>query len=463
MLASWRWTLHAPGRTGKRSTLIVPILFLASCGADTGEVAADGSEPGGAPDAGDARAAIDAAAAGAGATCADAPPIEGDYAPPGCRYDVPRNALVADVRASCGAATSAPRGLHLTFPHADASRHVAVMWTTPSATRVSEVRLGTDPDALDQVFRGHSFTYPTLDGRVVHEVHLCGLEPATTYTYQAGGEGAWSEVASFTTAPEDEAEPFSFAVVADTRSDAFVMWHDVLEQIAAIGVDFLVFAGDAVPLGIVQGQWDQWFDAGQPYLASLPLVMVNGNHDVIGVHWLAQFALPRNEENYSYRYGNTAIVAMTDSFVHEGGVIEGRARTFLDATLTENADARWKLLTNHRCFYSASLHGRAPDLLREWLPVVDAHEVDLVFNGHDHNYERSRPLRGDAVAADGNGTVYVVSSGVGAPLYASGRQWWTEISSSESTFVVVRVDPSRIEVTAHRLDATVLDRFELRK
>ena len=351
--------MRVPIGVSKSPAGFVLLLFLLGCSDVTNADpdAGDGEPPGPMPDG--AAAApdpdpIDAAVRDEPAPmldgvddCANAPPIEGDYPAPGCRYDIAIPNLVVDVRPSCGAASDPPAGLRLTFPHRDPSRHMAVAWTTEAPTRVSEVRLGTDPDALDQVFRGHSFTYQTLDPRRVHEVHLCGLTPATTYYYQAGGEGGWSDVGSFATAPEDEAEPFTFAVLGDTRSIDFVMWHDALEQIATMGVDFLLFAGDAVVFGLAQEQWDDWFAAGQPYLASLPIIPANGNHDFIGVHWLAQFALPRNEENYSYRYGNTAIVAMTDTFVHEGGVIEGRARTFLDATLTDNALERMREAVHH--------------------------------------------------------------------------------------------------------------------
>ncbi len=395
------------------------------------------------------------------ARCEPGSAIEEPYVPPGCAYLVDRAALLRDVRPSCGAATDeGPSGVHLTFPHPDPRHHVAVSWTTSDRTRVTEVQLGTKPEVLEAVHRGHSFSYPGLEGRVVHEVHLCGLEAATTYYYRAGGPGAWSEVASFVTAPADEG-PFAFAVVGDTRSVDFSLWRDALEQIAAEGVDLLLFAGDAVDLGLIQSQWDAWFEAGQPYLASLPLIPANGNHDLVGVHWFAQFALPRNEQNFSYRYGDTLLIAMTDTNVHEGGVIEGRARTFLEQTLTANADARWKIMVNHRAFYSASMHGQSPDLLAEWRPLLDTHGVNLVFNGHDHNYERTKPLRDDRVVGPEEGAVYVVTSGVGAPLYGSGTAWWTELSASEPNYCIVRVDTTRIEVTAHRLDGSVLDRFTI--
>ena len=395
----------------------------------------------------------------------DAEPILGDYAAPGCGYDVPRPDQVLDVRPSCGevVAEDRPRGLHLTFPHEDPSRYVAVSWFTSAKSRMTEVRIGTDPEALDDVRRGHSFTYRGLEGRVVHEVHLCGLTPGTTYYYQAGGEGGWSDVGSFATAPAEPDASFTFAVIGDTRSLDQSMWHDALEQVAAQGVDFLLFAGDAVDIGLLQSQWDVWFDAGQPYLASLPIIPANGNHDTIGVHWLAQFAFPRNEVSFGYRYGNTAVVAMTDAFVQANDPVWGRSVDFLDEAFGSNADARWRVLVNHRAFYSASLHGRSADLVADWLPVVDRHAVDLVFNGHDHNYERSKPLRGDRVVEAGEGTVYVVSSGVGAPLYDNGIDWWTETSSKVSTFCVVSVTVEAIEVVAYRMDGSVLDRFELTK
>ena len=66
----------------------------------------------------------------------------------------------------------------------------------------------------------------------------------------------------------------------------------------------------------------------------------------------------------------------------------------------------------------------------KWLgPLFDRYEVDFVLSGHDHNYERTYPVRGDAPHDIWQGPTYilprgaveVVSGGGGAPLYQGGK------------------------------------------
>jgi hypothetical protein len=50
----------------------------------------------------------------------------------------------------------------------------------------------------------------------------------------------------------------------------------------------------------------------------------------------------------------------------------------------------------HQCALSSSSAGNGSDLgIRQaWLPLFDRYGVDLVVSGHEHNYERSYPVRG---------------------------------------------------------------------
>jgi hypothetical protein len=50
----------------------------------------------------------------------------------------------------------------------------------------------------------------------------------------------------------------------------------------------------------------------------------------------------------------------------------------------------------HQCAMSTSVPGNGSDLgIRQaWLPLFDKYEVDLVLSGHEHDYERSYPVRG---------------------------------------------------------------------
>jgi Purple acid Phosphatase, N-terminal domain/Calcineurin-like phosphoesterase len=50
----------------------------------------------------------------------------------------------------------------------------------------------------------------------------------------------------------------------------------------------------------------------------------------------------------------------------------------------------------HQCAMSTSVPGNGSDLgIRQaWLPLFDEYEVDLVLSGHEHDYERTYPVRG---------------------------------------------------------------------
>lgn len=388
------------------------------------------------------------------------------YVPQTCQHEVARLMGTVDRVMSCGAGSDTPKAIRLNYPTEDASRTLAFMWTSGKDNRSTLVQLGTSPDNLDRTYWGYSFTYSGLVNRRQHEVHVCDLEPGRTYHYRVGGEGGWSEIHTFSTAPAPgtEGAEVVFGVVGDTRSSTYEAWGQAIRQIRDAGADFVLFSGDAVEVGPVQAQWDLWFEQASPALADLPYVPCNGNHDQVVLQYFAQFALPRDERNYAVRYGDMAIVSMTDTPIDEIIEIGGSYRAFMDDAYTRLSDARWKVLLNHRPFYSASTrHGSAEDLQAEWLPVVDEHRVDIVFNGHDHNYERSRPVRGGEVVAPGAGTLFVVAAGVGAPLYDNGADWWTEKSEKVENYLLVRATRDTMQVTAYRLDGTVLDEFSLQK
>ena len=81
---------------------------------------------------------------------------------------------------------------------------------------------------------------------------------------------------------------------------------------------------------------------------------------------------------------------------------------WLERTLREareNNDIDMIVVFMHQCALSTSLPGNGSDLgIRQtWLPLFDQYEVDLVLSGHEHDYERSYPVRG--YDADYQGTV----------------------------------------------------------
>src|SRR5262249_25718141 len=143
----------------------------------------------------------------------------------------------------------------------------------------------------DQTFEGVTFLYdtPPRDPVRMHEAHLCGLKPGTTYSYRVGGKDSasgredWSDVFQFHTAPDLKANPqakVKIAVFGDSR-DTLSVFTSVLTHINQQMPDLMVFSGDSVLIGNLQDMWDQWFDAaGQTVTPRVPMVTTMGNHDV---------------------------------------------------------------------------------------------------------------------------------------------------------------------------------------
>lgn len=117
---------------------------------------------------------------------------------------------------------------------------------------------------------------------------------------------------------------------------------------------------------------------------------------------------------------------------------------WLENDLASHQNYTWKFVMFHRPLFSAGHHGSWIEGREAWCPIFDEYRVDIVFAGHDHNYERSKPINYTASktspqASYSTGTMYIVSGGWGAPLYDSGSNWWTANSASEYHFIVVDV------------------------
>ncbi|MBX7196962.1 MAG: metallophosphoesterase family protein [Sandaracinaceae bacterium] len=436
------------------------------------------------------------------------------YTPTGCDYmvstpEVNDAAMGSDVFG----AMPAPDHVHVSIA-GPAVSSFAVNWRTDRDTLASSLLYGTDRDAVTAaddattgVTRqdGHTMRYMQRGGGAgtvtrVHEAHVCGLAAGTRYFYKVGGPGHWSDVYEVSTSPAiGTTEPWSFAVTGDSRGNEDNAWAIAQREILEAGVDLQIFSGDAVLLGNVQSQWnEEFFEPSVPEsafemsdsLAQIPLMMANGNHDVLALPYLAQFAFPQEaspgetsqgEEWYSFDYGNAHFVFLNDT-VFDGGVIAGAERDWLAEDLRRadmnRANVPWIFVVHHQPLYTClSTHAPAVSLRSAWQSLFDQYHVDVVWAGHNHVYERSRPIHGadGTVAAVGgsnyepqitdgtpSGTVYVVAAGVGAPLYAvqSTCPFSAPVGQAVRNYVRVQITGTTLEATVYdALAGTVIDSF----
>jgi 3',5'-cyclic AMP phosphodiesterase CpdA len=95
--------------------------------------------------------------------------------------------------------------------------------------------------------------------------------------------------------------------------------------------------------------------------------------------------------------GNLPIMPGTSLYIH--GYSGGAQTRWLEQTLiaaSRNKTIDWIVVQMHQDALSSSKYGNGSDKgIREaWLPLFDRYGVDLVLCGHDHDYERSWPVRG---------------------------------------------------------------------
>jgi hypothetical protein len=366
-----------------------------------------------------------------------------------------------------------PWAIHLGLRGDPATSMVVVWRTNDDATLATTVQYGTGGQT-GQSQDGFTYVYdlPVGSSPRIHEVDLCGLTPDTTYTYRVGGKGAggaekWSPNYTFRTGPDPAtvaSSNITVAVMGDTR-DGYDVWGQLLQLVETTGMpDVILFSGDAVLLGQDQPEWDTWFKNSEAILHSVPLLSAHGNHDNNAVNYFSQLPLPGAEDHYGIDYGAMHLTVVNDTPAPLTDVT-GVQQQFLDSDLAANQSKPWKFVMHHQPMWSACAgHGSNLQLQMQWGPIVDKYAVDLVINGHDHDYERTKPLKAGMVQSSSTqGTTYLVVGSAGAPLYDNGSDFWTAFSSKTYSFVIMHVRQGMIDLKAYAPGGAVIDTLTLTK
>jgi hypothetical protein len=374
-----------------------------------------------------------------------------------------------------------PKFVHVNVAN-DPRTGMAILWrTNDEATLATTVQFG-ESGKTDQSVDGFTFVYDLATPLAgsgatavrMHETHLCGLKPDTEYSYRVGGKDgsgteAWSPIYTFRTAPDRAASPdaqVTLLVIGDTR-DGYSTWGMSLDSAYQQALpDAILFSGDATTLGPIQDEWDAWFMAADAHLHSTPMIVAHGNHDVNSVNFFSQFAMPGDEQNFSVDFGPAHLSVANDT-PQDPADLQGANAQLLDANLKAGMTAPWNLLLHHKPMWTAAAGPHTTDAVTvrmAWQPIVDADKVDLVFNGHDHDYERTKPMRGMTPGATpADGTIYVVVGSAGAALYDNGSDFWTQFSQKTFSYAVVKVRKGMLQMNAFRNDGTPLDQLTITK
>lgn len=331
----------------------------------------------------------------------------------------------------------------------DPRRQVVVSFAVPAGFRSAVVEVGPDP-GLGRRVEVDVRTVPGVQTAYGHAL-VDGLEPGGTYRYRVLVDGTAVAGRTVTTAPARPG-PFTFTAFGDQGVSGAA--RDVLAQVDGLRPAFHLLAGDlcyadsagtgAADDAFDPTVWDGWLQMISPVASRTPWMCVPGNHEMepgfgpqgyAGL--LSRFRLPGSgppgcPTAYAFRYGGVGVVCLDANDVsveipHNRGWTGGRQTAWLADQLARLRDPAsgvdFVVVAFHHCAYGTSTrHGSDGGVRDEWVPLFDAHGVDLVVNGHAHVYERTAQLRRGTVTAaaprgarvDASaGTVYVTAGGGG--------------------------------------------------
>ncbi|WP_261561356.1 purple acid phosphatase family protein [Frankia tisae] len=105
--------------------------------------------------------------------------------------------------------------------------------------------------------------------------------------------------------------------------------------------------------------------------------------------------IPAGHSQYNRLYTGP-LAAGPNGTLAPGGNLQTRWLEHTLAAARADRTIDWIIVQTHQCPLSSSATGNGSDLgLRQaWLPLFDRYRVDLVVSGHDHDYERTFPVRG---------------------------------------------------------------------
>lgn len=252
--------------------------------------------------------------------------------------------------------------------------------------------------------------------------------------------------------------PENVLYVAPKRSPLIIVYgdsrtghdahRDIIDEIVAIDPDYVFHTGDLVNNGELQEDWDVFLDITADLRSNTTLYPALGNHERNSDLYYNLFDLPNNEQWYSVDIDSIRFVVL-DTYADIGK--DSEQYNWLIGDM-ENKNYKYLVGVFHSPPYSVSKHGEDRELINELVPILEKYKFDVVFNGHEHNYQRNNV----------NGIYYIVTGGGGAPLYGQETQAdYNEVFLQSYNFCAVQIQEGELQITVYDEDSQVIDKITI--
>ena len=332
---------------------------------------------------------------------------------------------------------------------------VTIVWET-DVSATSKVKYKKDSDWTNK---------KEYDLVTHHAISLSGLTDDQDYTYKVHSDDVvLSSAEQFHTAPRSSTtRKIKFAVLGDSGVGSTDQ-SQVSDQLVEWEPEFVVHVGDVVyPAGANEDYDNNFFTPYQAWLKQLAFFPSIGNHDYVTVaDYLQVFHLPKSDSNtenyYSFNYGYAHFIALN---TNEDFAANSPQQNWLVEDLSNN-NKTWTIVFFHHSPFSSSSHGENQDVQDFLIPLFERYEVDVVFTGHDHTYERIKRM--NIYGENNHKVLYIVTGGGGASLYPLVvENDYTKVFLSEHHFVGVSLQPESLKIKMISKDGMKLDSYTIEK
>jgi acid phosphatase type 7 len=309
-----------------------------------------------------------------------------------------------------------------------------------------------DPLRVESAFRGRK-----------HRARLTGLRAGDRYRYRILHEGQRvTDEVEFRATPTG-AGAFTFAVFGDFGAGTADQMA-VAKLLEGMPAEFALLCGDMVYSRGEEEHYDlRFFEPYRRSLRRMTFWPALGNHDVgakDGAAALAVFDVPANGppgvqtgRNYSFDYGNAHIAAIDSNASAE--TLRDVIGPWLEKDMAASSQP-WKFVFFHHPPFSSANHGENAKMRDVMVPVFRRAKIDIVFAGHDHSYERTRPM---------DGIIYIVSGNAGAGLYEqkNPHDYTEQFYNQRHGLTLVTIEGLHLQLRHLNVDHKEIDRLVLRK
>ncbi|MBA7525653.1 3',5'-cyclic adenosine monophosphate phosphodiesterase CpdA [subsurface metagenome] len=251
---------------------------------------------------------------------------------------------------------------------------------------------------------------------------------------------------SFLESQESLSSPI--VIYGDSRTDHQIH-QKIVDEIIKTKPSIIFHTGDLVEDGLMPDQWVTFNEIISDLIKIAEFYPTLGNHENNSPLYFNSFVLPNNERWYSVEEGNLHFIVLNSN---SDCSIGSEQYLWLEDDLRNiNENIKFIIAIFHHPPFSTGPHDEDEKGLRQTIvPLFEQYGVDIVFNGHDHDYERSLY----------NNIYYIVTGGGGAPLYDQARTSpYSQLFIKTYHFCKLSIVNDQLIIEVYDIDSNLIDKF----